>query len=159
MTRELNLARRTPQLLILLDILMLWVFALLSLPQVEPGLRYAVHGAPIGALVINGVEPVSATRAWVMEEEGPRAVRTGPGLALPSDTRIQLDGRYVLSLPAYYVRSVGRLFSHACPDGQCEHTIHVYKDGKAALCGSDGRFYAAYPGSTPYVESERCPPQ
>nr|VFK01187.1 MAG: hypothetical protein BECKH772B_GA0070898_102212 [Candidatus Kentron sp. H]VFK02276.1 MAG: hypothetical protein BECKH772A_GA0070896_102632 [Candidatus Kentron sp. H]VFK05387.1 MAG: hypothetical protein BECKH772C_GA0070978_102662 [Candidatus Kentron sp. H] len=154
----LNLARRAPQLLILPDILMLWVFALLSLPLVESGLRYTVHGAPVGSVIMEGMAPASATRAWVIGEGGPRAVQTGPGLVLPSDTRILVEDRYVLSPPAPYVQSVGRLFNHACSNGRCEREIHVYKDGKAALCGGDGRFYAAYPDAAPYVAAERCPP-
>nr|VFJ43589.1 MAG: hypothetical protein BECKFM1743A_GA0114220_1001019 [Candidatus Kentron sp. FM]VFJ44402.1 MAG: hypothetical protein BECKFM1743C_GA0114222_1001018 [Candidatus Kentron sp. FM]VFK06277.1 MAG: hypothetical protein BECKFM1743B_GA0114221_1001319 [Candidatus Kentron sp. FM] len=158
MTGGLNLPRRAPQLLILLDILMLWVFALLSLPLVEPGLRYMVHGAPVGSVVMEGMEPGSAARVWKVGEGGPRPIRIGPGFILPSDTRILVEERYVLSLPAPYVDSVARLFKYACPDGRCEREIHVHRDGKAAMCGGDGRFYAAYPGASPYVEAEHCPP-
>lgn len=136
---------------------MLWIFALLSLPLVEPGLRYTVHGAPMGSIILEGMEPESAVRAWRVEKTGVRSLKPGSGLVLPGDTRILVEDRYVLSLPAPYVQSVSELFAYACSHGHCEPEIHVYGDGKAAMCGDDGRHYAKYPGSSPYQTDHRCP--
>lgn len=109
---------------------------------------------------MDGMDPVSAARAWRVYEDGRHPVRPGPGLALPSDTRLLLEDGDTLFLPASHVESIDRLFHHACPHGygRCERHIHVYRDGKVALCGEDGRFHAAYPGAMPYVAAERCPP-
>ncbi len=164
----LKLSRRAPQMLILLDILMLWVFALLAQPVAEPDLDYVLMGMNEsfsgfvdGTIITSANDRAAPEAVWVYSKgsASPQpseswAVPPGlPNFTLGDDiakfTRSNLPGGIQTrqNITIYFPPSMGliieRIYYHACTKGrgQCGNEIQINPKGIVRMCGANGHWW------------------
>lgn len=164
--RGLRLSRRAPQIIILLDILTLWVFALLSLPTGETGVTYQPINQKAGLMdaywVIQG-SPDEPDKVWFSQggnlRERPlltafKMPRGIPGIQCP-DTSGECFGvlpdQSALTFypPAAVASALERLYFTACvanAEKSCGNKVLLdVSTGVSRICGADGFVWQSLP--------------
>lgn len=168
--------KRTPQFLILLDILMLWVFALLSVPNKDSGLVYIPVGEPpiMDGFIIRGkISPDGIGNIWITErgEITPEfnfnlsALRGRSGMQC-SDGSLDCFGifgvehsNYPLTVypPFGLSQSIEKLHFSACSPGLCGKKLFFdIKSGQSIICAHDGFFWKSKMATNPEKTDILC---
>ena len=148
MTRRLT--RRTPQLLILLDMITLWILALLSQPVEPGGVTYKFLGLPPGSLLFAVDLPLRPdqrrwtyfdleSNTWVARAEVTPHGRENfmcneCARFLPTGT--QPRGPLMIGLPPEMREKIHEAFFMACHTGDCNHTLYVDAKGNVTTTPS-----------------------
>ena len=141
---NLKTIRRQPPLLILLDVLMLWVLALVSMPMEKSGVTYKFLGLPAGSVLFEVELPMNPNQsrwryfdfgkgAWIEQQDiTPRGrenflcdecVEFLPPGAKKAAT-------LMVGLPAGISAKIHDAFFEACRDGNCgAATLYINQDG------------------------------
>lgn len=164
--------RRPPQIIVLLDIMILLVFALISVPHPETGLRYklfADDGFLDGFLIVQG-DLDRPEDAWVVEQARLRRISV-IGLTVPRGGIRCEDGAECLGSlfvgeqqgkaltfypPPAVMSSLEKLYFQACA-GSCDGEILLHTGtGEAVMCGSDEHLWRAVPGGEVKRMPQEC---
>lgn len=144
-------ARSAPPIWILLDILMLLVLALISVPVHEEGVRYEFLGLPPDSVVFRVELPLDPRqREWehfdfsAGEWVTSRTV-TPHGMEnfvcercsrfLPRDA--DSEGQLMVGLPTGVRDRIHEKFFRACMTGNCNPTLYIDAQGTVSLRGKD----------------------
>jgi hypothetical protein len=137
--------RRTPPLWILLDILLLWVMALLSLPPAKTGIEYEFRGIPEQSVVFAVDGELSPDHAvWTHLDNQGRWV-TGRDVtpfgrenylcescAQYLDPGVHRPQRLLISVPVGVQEDIQRAVFESCRSGTCNTRIEIHGDGSVA---------------------------
>lgn len=143
--------RRAPPLWVLLDILMLWVLALVSMPMDERGVTYKFLGLPAGSVLFEVDLPLNANQArwrhfdfgagnWIVRQDiSPQgrenflcdecAAFLPDGAAKPRSLMV--------GLPAEMRERIHEAFFEACREGDCTPTLYIDQSGKVSASSPD----------------------
>lgn len=174
----LRLSRRAPQIVILLDILMLWVFALLSLPTSESGIRYRLvrieDGIMDNTLIVKGNDPSNPEAGWIIKGGIPEPVPWArwqvpvglPGLQCSDGTGQCLgnifDGSrsqeaFIFYPPPVVTNGLEKLYYRACTSGRCSNVIYLHlSDGAAEICGFNAHWWSIKMDEEPVDTKQKC---
>ena len=140
-------ARRAPPLWILLDVLMVWVLALLSMPMEEVGATYEFLGIPPGSLVFKVALPLRPDQStWTLYDfdnehwrEQTRMSPVGRSNYLCDECVVYLsssvdrDSHILLSLPKATAADINGIFVRACNNGDCSPKLRINGEGNVQV--------------------------
>jgi len=134
--------RRTPPLWILLDILLLWVMALLSLPPAMTGIEYEFRGIPDRSVVFAIDGELSPDNVlWTYLDDQGRWVRGRDVTPFGRDNylcencgqyldqHVHRSERLLISLPGEVQAKIQRVVFESCRTGSCSTRITIHSDG------------------------------
>ncbi|MEW8054704.1 MAG: hypothetical protein AB2796_05265 [Candidatus Thiodiazotropha sp.] len=141
---SVKVIRRQPPLLILLDVLMLWVLALVSMPMEKRGVTYKFLGLPQGSVLFEVTLPLDPNQAhwrhfdftkgtWIAEQDITPHGRENfmcdeCAEFLPADATNTT--KLMIGLPVEMSTKIHDAFFEACRDGNCgATTLYINKDG------------------------------
>lgn len=136
-------ARKAPPLMVLLDMLMLWILALLAIPSEDGGLRYEFVGMPPGAVLFNVALPLDATQqewksfdfssgGWVAGTQinpygRENFLCSECAQFLPKNT--EPSKSIMISLPRGMRERLRDAVFDACQHGECARTLYIDASG------------------------------
>lgn len=145
-----GVTRRPPPLWVLLDILMLCVLALASMPMEERGVSYKFLGLPANSVLFEVNLPLNPNQSqWRYFDFGTSTWNedrdvTPQGLEnflcdectefLPDGT--EKPTSLMVSLPTQMRAQIHEAFFEACGEGDCAPTIYIDKSGKVSASPS-----------------------
>lgn len=148
---SVRIIRRAPPLWVLLDILMLWVLALVSMPMKEHGVTYKFLGLPAGSVLFEVKLPLDPNQShwryfdfgkgkWVERRDVSPQGRENflcdeCAEFLPDE--ITKPQRLMVGLPAEMRAKIHEAFFEACSDGDCAPTLYINQSGMVTASLSD----------------------
>jgi len=146
-----RIVRRAPPLWVLLDILMLWVLALVSVPAGKQGVTYKFIGLPVGSVLFEVDLPLDpnqsrwrhfdfTTGKWVERQDV--TPRGRENFLCDECARFLPDGvmkpmGLMLALPAEMRAKIREAFFEACRVGDCSPTLYIYQTGMVSISPGD----------------------
>lgn len=143
--------RRAPPLWILLDILMLWVLALVGMPMEERGVAYKFLGLPPDSVLFEADLPLRADQRhwrhfdfgagkWIERKDvtphGRENFLCNECVEFLPDGAAKPAGLMV-GLPAAIRTQIHEAFFEACRDGDCAPTLYIDRSGKVHASAPD----------------------
>lgn len=143
--------RGAPPLWVLLDILMLWVLALVSMPMEERGVTYKFLGLPTASVLFEVNLPLNPNQAhwrhfdfgagkWIERQDvspqGRENFLCDQCAEFLPDGAAKPPGLMV-GLPAEMRAQIHEAFFEACSEGDCAPTLYIDQSGKVSASPSD----------------------
>lgn len=139
----MRMMRRAPPLWVLLDILMLWVLALVSVPMEKRGVSYKFLGLPSGSVLFEASIPLDPKQdywrhfdfsrsEWILQQNiSPRGRENflcdECAEFLPED--VAKPSAMIVGLPKAMRAKIHGTFFEACQQGDCAPTIYIDQQG------------------------------
>lgn len=145
--------KKAPPLMVLLDMLMMWILALLAIPSEDAGIRYEFLGMPPGGVLFNVDLPLDAAqREWKSFDFSSGAWIAGTQISpygrenflcaecaqfLPQDAKPA--GAIMISLPKELRAQLRDAVFDACQHGECARTLYIDANGSVTTEPPDAR--------------------
>ncbi|HED12304.1 MAG TPA: hypothetical protein ENI62_01365 [Gammaproteobacteria bacterium] len=151
---SVRVIRQAPPLWVLLDILMLWVLALVSMPMEERGVTYKFIGLPAGSVLFEVNLPLDPNQThwrhfdfgmgkWTERQDISPQGRENflcnqCAEFLPDGVKKpQRHQGLMVGLPAGIRGKIYKAFFEACRDGDCAPTLYIDQSGMVTASLSD----------------------